>query len=94
MRLGRQVLLVLDQGGQPHRTVRQVLGHRRAGRLQFGAQPLMLGGLGPVLADPLGHVLDGVPIAQRHHDLLHGGGVAVDYVDRINRSFHAELVLG
>ena len=41
-------------------------------------QLLVLGGFGLVLADPLGHVLDGVPIAQRRDDLLHGGRVAVE----------------
>jgi hypothetical protein len=46
--------------------------------LQFRDQPLVLGGLGLVLADPLGHVLHAVPVAQRRDDLLDRGRVAVE----------------
>ncbi len=79
VRFGGEIVAVVDQGDQPDRPVGQVVGDGYSSRFEFGAQPLMLGGLGPVLADPLRGVLDGVPVTQRRHDLLHGGRVTIEF---------------
>lgn len=76
---GGEVLAVVGQGGKPDSAFGQVGRDRDPGGFEFAAQPLVRGGLGAVLADPLGDVFDGVPVAQGSHDLLNCGWIAVEF---------------
>jgi hypothetical protein len=74
------------------RALGQPLGERDACFCEAGAELVAFGFVGAVLADPLGGVFQRPAPVQARQQRLGGLLVAVDYVDRINRSFWCGLV--
>ena len=66
-----EVRAVVGEAGQPNRAVGQVVRDWGASGFVFGAEPLVPGSFGPVLADPLHHILDGIPAPQRLQNRAH-----------------------
>ena len=77
--LGGEIRTVVEQPGQMDSTLGQPVGHRDASGFQLGAELLVLGGFGAVLADPLGGVFAVRPVPDRGHHLLQGIGVVLEF---------------
>ena len=90
MGLGGEVLAVVGQAGQQLVRCRAVVADREPGRVQLGAQPLVVGQVGALLADPFGLVLQRPAPAGHGQQPVHRIGVVVDYVDRTNRIFSSK----
>lgn len=78
MGFGGEVLVVVAQAGQPRRAVGQMAGDGDACRLQVGDEAVVGGGLGAVLPDPLGGVLEPVTVFQALQQPVRGVFVAVE----------------
>jgi hypothetical protein len=85
--VGSDRLAVVGEVGQPRGPGREGIGDWDPGGFELGDEAGVLGGFGAFLADPLGDVLDRVPLVQGAQQPGSGVRVIVDYVDGINRSF-------
>jgi hypothetical protein len=77
--IGREIHKIVKQPGQMDSTLGQPGGHRDASGFQLGAELLVRGGVGAVLADPLGGVFAGGPVPDRGHHLLQSAGVVLEF---------------
>ena len=82
-----QILAFMTKTVQPAGTRGQPVRDRDPGCGEVSAEPGLRSGLSPVLADPLGHMLQQVAAFQARQQPLGSRLVTVDYVDGINRLF-------